>query len=90
MFRDAYGDVYTGDERWRALDTPDGRPLRVGARARPTSASRRTSTGMPREPEPVADIHGARVLVVLGDSVTTDHISPAGRDPARLAGRAST
>ena len=49
-----------------------------GTPTRPTSASRRTSTGMEREPSPVTDIGGARVLAKLGDSVTTDHISPAG------------
>jgi aconitate hydratase len=77
MYRDSYGDVYTGDDRWRALDTPDGNlyawePESTYIRQPPYFA------GMGREPEPVADIHGARVLVVLGDSVTTDHISPAG------------
>jgi aconitate hydratase len=77
MYRDSYGDVYTGDERWRALDTPDGNlyawePASTYIRQPPYFA------GMGRDPEPVADIHGARVLVVLGDSVTTDHISPAG------------
>ena len=55
-----------------------GRALRVGSTTRRTFGSRRTSTGMPREPEPVADIEGARCLVMIGDSVTTDHISPAG------------
>ena len=49
-----------------------------GTRTRPTCASRRSSRTCPREPEPVTDIEGARVLAVLGDSVTTDHISPAG------------
>ena len=49
-----------------------------GTRTRPTSGSPRTSTGCPTEPEPVTDIEGARVLLKLGDSVTTDHISPAG------------
>jgi aconitate hydratase len=77
MYRDSYGDVYTGDERWRALDTPDGNlyawePESTYIRQPPYFA------GMGREPEPVTDIHGARVLVMLGDSVTTDHISPAG------------
>ncbi len=77
MYRDSYGDVYTGDERWRELDTPSGNlyawePGSTYIRQPPYFA------GMQREPEPVADIHGARALVVLGDSVTTDHISPAG------------
>ena len=49
-----------------------------GTRTRPTCASRRTSTACPPSPQPVTDITGARVLALLGDSVTTDHISPAG------------
>ena len=77
MFTDAYADVFTGDERWRALDTPEGELYAwdddsTYVRLPPYF------DGMPREPEPVADIEGARCLVMLGDSVTTDHISPAG------------
>jgi aconitate hydratase len=77
MFRSAYGDVYTGDDRWRALETPAGElyawdPGSTYVRQPPYFE------GMQREPAPVADIAGARVLVMLGDSVTTDHISPAG------------
>ncbi|WP_058233911.1 aconitate hydratase [Devriesea agamarum] len=77
MFRKDYSDVFTGDERWRALPTPDGA----------TFAWNEDSTyvrkppyfeGMGRDPEPVTDITGARVLAKLGDSTTTDHISPAG------------
>jgi aconitate hydratase len=69
--------VFHGDDNWRALDVPAGH----------TYVWEETSTyvrrppyfnGMPLEPEPVTDIHGARVLAMLGDSVTTDHISPAG------------
>ena len=62
--------------------------LRVGARNRRTSAGRRTSTGCRSERAAVEDIHGARCLVMLGDSVTTDHISPAGRDQAGQPRRA--
>jgi aconitate hydratase len=77
MFRKSYADVYTGDERWRALDTPSGDlfawpPESTYVRQPPYF------TGMSREPGAVEDIEGARVLVMLGDSVTTDHISPAG------------
>jgi aconitate hydratase len=77
MFKDAYADVFTGDERWRALDTPLGdlfawEPGSTYVRLPPYF------DGMPREPVPVEDLAGARVLVMLGDSVTTDHISPAG------------
>ncbi|MBF6449216.1 MULTISPECIES: aconitate hydratase AcnA [Nocardia] len=77
MFRKSYADVFKGDERWRNLDTPSG----------DTFAWDENSTyvrkapyfdGMELEPAPVEDIKGARVLALLGDSVTTDHISPAG------------
>ncbi len=77
MFKDAYADVFTGDERWRALDTPSGDLFSWD----PDSTYVRLPPyfdGMPREPVPVEDLAGARVLVMLGDSVTTDHISPAG------------
>jgi aconitate hydratase len=77
MYRRTYGDVYTGDERWRGLDTPEGDlfawdPDSTYVRLPPYFE------GMPREPGTVEDVVGARVLVSLGDSVTTDHISPAG------------
>jgi aconitate hydratase len=77
MYTTAYGDVYTGDERWRSLDTPVGElftwePDSTYVRQPPYFE------GMPREPGPVEDVIGARCLVMLGDSVTTDHISPAG------------
>jgi aconitate hydratase len=77
MFKNAYADVFTGDERWRALDTPSGDLFAWD----PDSTYVRLPPyfdGMPPEPRPVEDISGARVLVMLGDSVTTDHISPAG------------
>ncbi len=77
MFSRDYADVFEGDDRWRALPVPEG----------DTFAWDGDSTyvrhppyfdAMAARPEPVADIHGARVLAMLGDSVTTDHISPAG------------
>ncbi len=77
MFTRDYADVFEGDDRWRELDVPAG----------DTFAWDGNSTyvrkppyfeGMPDKPAPVSDIHGARVLARLGDSVTTDHISPAG------------
>jgi aconitate hydratase len=77
MFKDAYADVFTGDERWHALDMPAGDLFAWD----PDSTYVRLPPyfdGMPPEPAPVGDIEGARVLVMLGDSVTTDHISPAG------------
>lgn len=77
MFTDDYADVFAGDERWRSLDTPDGNTF---AWDEDSTYVRRPPyfDGMPEEPEAVTDIEGARVLLKLGDSVTTDHISPAG------------
>jgi len=77
MFRKQYADVFTGDERWRALPVPEGD---IYAWDESSTYIQRPPffAGMPREPEPLEDIEGARCLVSLGDSVTTDHISPAG------------
>ncbi|WP_105344143.1 aconitate hydratase AcnA [Mycobacterium sp. ITM-2016-00318] len=77
MFTKNYADVFKGDERWRNLPTPSGNTFdwddnSTYVRKPPYF------DGMPAEPEPVSDITGARVLALLGDSVTTDHISPAG------------
>ncbi|WP_066462213.1 aconitate hydratase AcnA [Sanguibacter suarezii] len=77
MFTKDYADVFTGDERWRALPTPVGNTFDWD----PTSTYVRKPPyfeGMSLTPSPVSDISGARVLAKLGDSVTTDHISPAG------------
>ncbi|TAM65943.1 aconitate hydratase [Mycobacterium sp.] len=76
MFTKNYGDVFKGDERWRNLPTPSGNTFEWDS---DSTYVRRPPyfEGMPAEPEPVADITGARVLALLGDSVTTDHISPA-------------
>jgi aconitate hydratase A / 2-methylisocitrate dehydratase len=77
MFTEDYADVFAGDERWRSLDTPEGDTF---AWEEDSTYVRRPPyfEGMGTEPEPVSDIEGARVLALLGDSVTTDHISPAG------------
>jgi aconitate hydratase len=77
MFRRSYGEVFDGDERWNSLDVPTGDSF---AWAADSTYVRQPPffTDLPPEPEPVTDIEGARVLAVLGDSVTTDHISPAG------------
>ena len=77
MFRKSYAEVFTGDDRWNSLD------VATGDRYEWTEEStyiRRPPyfDDMPREPAALTDIAGARVLAVLGDSVTTDHISPAG------------
>ncbi len=77
MFDDGYKDVFAGDEQWQSLPTPDGKTFDWD----PDSTYVRKPPyfdGMPDEPAPVEDIEGARVLLKLGDSVTTDHISPAG------------
>jgi aconitate hydratase len=77
MFRKSYGEVFAGDQRWNSLDVPEGdrfawEPDSTYVRLPPYFE------GMPAEPERLSDIDGARVLALLGDSVTTDHISPAG------------
>ncbi len=77
MFASSYADVFAGDERWRSLPTPEGN---VFAWDEKSTYVRKAPyfEGMPESPAPVTDINGARVLLKLGDSVTTDHISPAG------------
>ncbi|XAS69041.1 aconitate hydratase [Micrococcaceae bacterium Sec5.7] len=77
MFARGYEGVFDGDDRWKALDTPAGDTFAWD----PNSTYVRKPPyfeGMKAQPEPVSDISGARVLLTLGDSVTTDHISPAG------------
>jgi aconitate hydratase A / 2-methylisocitrate dehydratase len=76
MFTKSYADVFTGDDRWRAIEVPEHDRYTW-----PDSTYVRKPSffeGMDPEPKPVEPIEGARVLAVLGDSVTTDHISPAG------------
>src|SRR6202049_3957845 len=77
MYNKEYAEVFQGDERWRSLPVPEGD--RYAWEEKSTYIKRPPFfDGMPKEPLPLADIHGARVLAVLGHSVTTDHISPAG------------
>ncbi|MBS4004189.1 MAG: aconitate hydratase [Afipia sp.] len=77
MFDTQYASVFEGDERWRSLPTPDGATFEWDAKS---TYVRKPPyfDGMTIETSPVTDIAGARVLAKLGDSVTTDHISPAG------------
>ena len=80
MFARKYGDVFTGDERWQKLPIPEGNRYdwdddSTYVRQPPFFE------GMPKDPEPPKDILGMQVLALLGDSVTTDHISPAGSIP---------
>jgi aconitate hydratase len=77
MFSERYSQVFAGDDRWRSLSVPEGdtyawEPSSTYVRRPPFFE------GIDIRPAPVADIVGARALAVLGDSVTTDHISPAG------------
>ncbi|WEV46155.1 aconitate hydratase AcnA [Bifidobacterium sp. ESL0690] len=81
MFVRDYADVFEGDERWKSLDVPKGERFAWD----PDSTYVRKQIffdGMSAKPQPVEDVRGARVLALLGDSVTTDHISPAGAFPA--------
>jgi aconitate hydratase len=87
QFGQSYSDVFAGDERWTSLPTPTGDTFDWDAES---TYVRKPPyfDGMARDPHPVEDIAGARVLAKLGDSVTTDHISPAGSiKPDSPAGR---
>ncbi|ASY10740.1 aconitate hydratase AcnA [Candidatus Planktophila lacus] len=77
MFKKDYATVFDGDHRWKSLDTPTGKTFEWDVQS---TYVRKPPyfDGMPAQPKPVTDISGARVLAILGDSVTTDHISPAG------------
>ncbi|MEI8333443.1 MAG: aconitate hydratase AcnA [Chloroflexota bacterium] len=77
LFSNAYASVFAGDERWRALPVPTGDRY-AWADESTYIADPPFFAGMDLEPEPLEPLAGARVLAVLGDSVTTDHISPAG------------
>ena len=77
MFTSRYRDVFAGDERWISLPTPEGEIFEWDS-ASTYVRKPPYFDGMERQPQPVSDISGARVLALLGDSVTTDHISPAG------------
>jgi aconitate hydratase len=77
MFRKSYAEVFDGDERWNSLEVPTGERFAweeesTYVQLPPFFAE------LPREPEAIADVEDARCLALLGDSVTTDHISPAG------------
>ena len=81
LFEESYATVFEGDDRWRALPVPEGQTYAWD----PDSTYVQLPpffTGITPEPPPVTDIVGARALAVLGDSITTDHISPAGVIPA--------
>jgi len=77
MFRSRYADVFAGDKRWQTLAVPKGERYAWDEKSEYVKRAPYFD-GMPAQPAPLADISSARVLAVLGDSVTTDHISPAG------------
>jgi aconitate hydratase len=77
MFRKSYGEVFAGDERWNGLDVPRGERFQWDEQSTYVRLPPYFEN-MPIEPPRVAELTGARVLALLGDSVTTDHISPAG------------
>ncbi len=77
MFRSSYAEVFDGDENWRSLEVPGGDRFAWDEQSTYVRDPP-YFVGMEREPEPIQDVGGARVLALLGDSVTTDHISPAG------------
>src|SRR5690348_12821898 len=81
MFRKEYGDVYTGDKNWRNLPVPEGDLYAWDAKSTYIKLPP-FFEGMAKKPGTIADLRGMRVLAMLGDSVTTDHISPAGSIPA--------
>jgi aconitate hydratase len=80
MFRKEYADVFTGDEHWRALPIPEG-DLYAWDSQSTYIKNPPYFEGMPKQPGSLVDLHGLRALAILGDSVTTDHISPAGSIP---------
>jgi aconitate hydratase len=87
MFTESYADVFAGDVQWQSLPTPEGETFEWDIQS---TYVRKPPyfDGMPAEPAAVTDISGARVLLKLGDSITTDHISPAGSiKPDSPAGR---
>jgi aconitate hydratase len=77
MFSKDYASVFDGDNRWKSLDTPTGKVFEWDS-ASTYVRKPPYFENMPKAPKPVTDIAGARVMAILGDSVTTDHISPAG------------
>ena len=80
MFRKEYADVFTGDDHWRALPIPEGDLYSWDSKSTYIK-NPPYFEGMPKKPGSLSDLHGLRALAVLGDSVTTDHISPAGSIP---------
>ncbi len=80
LFRASYGKVFQGDDTWRSLPVPEGALYAWDGKSTYIQEPP-FFVDLPAEPPPLADVTGARVLAVLGDSITTDHISPAGSIP---------
>jgi aconitate hydratase len=80
MYRKVYGEIYEGDAHWKSMPTPEGDLYRWDPKSTYIKMPPYFEN-MPKDPPALADVHGARVLAILGDSVTTDHISPAGSIP---------
>ncbi|MDE0388561.1 MAG: aconitate hydratase AcnA, partial [Rhodospirillales bacterium] len=87
MFRIRYGDVFTGDEDWRSIEAPAGQTYAWDAGSTYVQHPPYFQ-GMAAEPQPPENISGARILCLLGDTITTDHISPAGAIGAETPGGA--
>ena len=84
MYRKQYSDVFTGDENWRSMKVPEGDLYKWDGKSTYIQLPPYFDD-MPLKPAAIQDLHGLRVLAVLGDSITTDHISPAGSIPADSA-----
>ncbi len=82
MFRDQYADVFTGNEAWNAIPSPEAAEIYAWDASSTYIQEPPFFVELAPEVAPTQDVHGARVLVLLGDSVTTDHISPAGSIPS--------
>jgi aconitate hydratase len=80
MFRKVYGEIYEGDAHWKSMPTPEGDLYRWDPKSTYIKMPPYFEN-MPKDPPALTDVRGARVLAILGDSVTTDHISPAGSIP---------
>jgi aconitate hydratase len=83
VYREQYGDVYTGNEQWNNVDVPEG-DLYEWDEDSTYIQEPAFFKDLSPEPEPLTDIENARVLAKLGDSITTDHISPAGAIPSKM------
>jgi aconitate hydratase len=78
MFLDRYGDVFKGPKQWQAIEVTGGTDTYTWPSGSTYVKNPPYFEGMTMEPKPITDITGARILAILGDSITTDHISPAG------------